>query len=123
MVISTVAHLYTPPPAPLRGTALKATVTRLQEVVGASSWSIFKPRYGWPLGSDVNVWPDMNGPLGCIWVFTLPRSLIAGRIEKDAYKKTRVRIYMEDYVPAQSPTLRVRDEIIYKRDILSYGKS
>jgi len=117
MGISMVAHLYLPPPQPLRGTGLKRTVTKLQEVVSSSSWSIFRPRYGWPSGPDVNVWPNMDGPLGCIRIFTLPKSLVAGRVQKDAYKKTRVRIHVEDYAPAGMPTLRPTDDIIYERDI------
>jgi len=40
-----------------------------------------------------------------------------GRVQKDAYKKTRVRIYTEDYTPAKLPTLRRQDTIIYKWDI------
>jgi len=39
----------------------------------------------------------MNRLLGCVRVFTLLKSLIAGQIEKDTYKKTRVHTYMEDY--------------------------
>jgi len=64
--MSTVAHIYLPPPVPLRGTGLKKAVSRLQAAIGASSWSIFRPEYGWPTGPDVNVWPKMDGPLGCI---------------------------------------------------------
>jgi len=115
--INTVAHLYLPPPLPLQGTGLKKTVRRLQEAMGSSSWSIFRPWYGWPSGPDVNVWPNMDGPLGCIRVFTLPKSLVAGRVQKDAYKKTRVRVYMEDYTPASLPLSRQVENIIYKRDI------
>jgi len=117
MGISMVAHLYLPPPMPLWGTGLWKTVTRMQEVVGTSCWSIFKPRYGWPLGPDVNVWPNMDGPLGCIRIFTLPKSLITGRIEKDTYKKTRVCVYVEDYAPVQALAPRATGEIIYERDI------
>jgi len=117
MGINTVAQLYLPPPTPLWGTGLKKTVTKLQEAVGASSWSIFRPSYNWPLGTDVNVWPNMDGPLGCIQVFTLPKSLIAGRIVRDAYKKTRVRAYTEDYTPSYLPDPRTLMGIIYDRDI------
>jgi len=59
----------------------------------------------------------MNGPLGCIRTFTLPKSLVSGRIIKDTYKKTRVRVYNEEYTPACMPTARVADEIVYDRDI------
>jgi len=117
MGINTVAHLYLPPPLPLQGTGLKKMVTKLQEAVGSSSWSIFRPRYGWPSGPDMNVWPNMDGPLGCIRVFMLPKSLVAGRVQKDAYKKTRVRVYMEDYAPANIPVSRTAEVIVYDRDI------
>jgi len=115
--IQTVAHLYTPPPVLLRGTGLKKMVSWLQEAVSTSSWSVFCPQYGWPLDTDVNVWPDMNGPLGCVQIFTLPKSLVSRRIIKDAYKKTRVCVYNEDYTPAQAPVPRTTDSIIYNRDI------
>jgi len=115
--IRTVAHLYTPPPVPLRSTGLKKTVSRLQEAVGASSWSIFRPRYGWSIDPGINVWPDMDGPLGCVRIFTLPKSLVSGRVIRDAYKKTRVRVYNEDYTPAKAPVLRAADDIVYDRDI------
>jgi len=115
--IRTVGQLYTPPPVPLRGTGLKKTVAHLRNAVGASSWSIFCPRYGWPLGDDINVWLNMDGPLGCIRTFTLPKSLVSGRIIKDAYKKTRVCVYNEEYTPARMPTTRAADKIIYDRDI------
>jgi len=59
----------------------------------------------------------MDGPLGCIRVFTLPKSLIAGRVQKDAYKKTRVRVYMEDYTRADLPISRSAEDIVYERDI------
>jgi len=112
MGISTVNHLYLPPPVPLRGTGLKKTITKLQAAVSTSSWSILRPR--WPVGPDVNIWPNMDRPLGCIRVFTLPKSLIAGRVVRDAYKKTRVR---EDYAPATVPTPQHTKDIIYEQDI------
>ena len=96
---------------------MKKTVARLQEAVSSSSWSIFRPQYSWPSGPDVNGWPNMDGPLGCIRVFTLPKSLVAGRVQKDAYKKTRVRVYMEDYAPVDLPTGRSTEDVIYERDI------
>jgi len=89
----------------------------MQREVGASSWSILKPHLGWPTGTDVNIWPKMDGPLGCVRIFTIPRSLIAGRIVKDTYKASRVRIYTEEYTPSASPTPRTAGEIIYDRDI------
>ena len=112
-----MAHLYLPPPLPLRGMGLKRTVTKLQEAVSSSSWSIFRPQYGWPLGPDVNVWPSMDGPLGCVRIFTLPKSLVAGRVQRDAYKKTRIRVHTEDYTPASMPDSRHAEGIIYDRDI------
>jgi len=65
----------------------------------------------------VNVWPDMSGPLGCIRVFTAPRSIITGRIIRDAYKKSRVRVPMKDYTPPARAQPRLRDMIIYDEDI------
>jgi len=66
---------------------------------------------------SVNVWPKMNGPLGCIRVFTAPKLIIVGRVVKDAYKKTRVRDHMVDYAPTTPPATRRTDPIIYERDI------
>jgi len=59
----------------------------------------------------------MNGPLGCIRIFTLPRSMISGRIIRDAYKKDRVCVFTKDYALAQAPTPRTVRNIIYDRDI------
>ena len=50
-------------------------------------------------------------------MFTLPKSLIHGRIIKDAYKKTRVRMYVEDYIPSSTPIPRPAENIIYDEDI------
>jgi len=113
--VSTVGHLYEP--TPLRGMGLKKTVARLKEAVSASPWSIFWTPCSQLVGPEVNIWPSMDGPLGCIQIFTLPRSIVAGRIVKDAYKKTRVRIYMEDYTLAKTQAVRHASNIIYEQDI------
>ena len=59
----------------------------------------------------------MDGPLGCVRVFTAPRSIIVGRTVKDAYKRTRVQAPMEDYTPASAPAPRVASGIVYEWDI------
>jgi len=66
---------------------------------------------------SVNVWPNMDGPLGCVRIFTAPKSIIVGRVVKDAYKKPRVRDHMIDYTPAVPPSPRQADPIVYDRDI------
>ena len=110
-----VVHLYAPPA--LRGTGLKKTVTAMKELVHASSWSPLRNLGATGVHPSVNVWPSMNGPLGCVRAFTAPKSIIAGRIIKDAYKKTRVRVHMENYTPAKPPVARRVDSIVYERDI------
>ena len=110
-----VVHLYAPPP--LRGTGLKKTVTAMKELTHASSWSPLRNLGALGTHTSVNIWPSMDGPLGCIRIFTAPKSLIAGRVIKDAYKKTRVRDHMIDYTPAAPPTSRRADPIIYRRDV------
>jgi len=110
-----VVHLYAPPA--LRGTGLKKTVSAMKELIHASSWSPLRNLGAAGVHSSVNVWPDMDGPLGCIRVFTAPKSLVVGRVVKDAYKKTRVRDYMVDYAPAALPTTRRVESIVYERDI------
>jgi len=101
-----VVHLYTPPA--LRGTGLKKTVTAMKEQVHTSSWSPLRNLGATGVHPSANVWPGMDGPLGCVRVFTAPKSIIAGQIVKDAYKKTRVRDHMVDYTPAALPTARYR---------------
>ena len=59
----------------------------------------------------------MSGPLGCVRIFMLPRSLIAGRITRDAYKRKKVCVHVEDYYPARIATSRTLSDIIYDRDI------
>ena len=113
--VSKVIHLYAPPP--LRGTGLKRTVSAMKELVHASSWSPLRNLGASGTHPGVNVWPEMNGPLGCIRIFTAPKSLIVGRVIKDAYKKTRVRHHMVDYAPTKAPALRRTDPIVYERDI------
>jgi len=110
-----VIHLYAPPA--LRGTGLKKTVSALKELVHASSWSPLRNLGAAGVHPSANIWPNMDGPLGCVRVFTAPKSIIAGRIVKDAYKKTRVRDHMVDYVPAAPPVARQVDPITYDRDI------
>jgi len=110
-----VVHLYAPPA--LRGTGLKKTVSAMKELVHASSWSPLRNLGAAGVHPSVNVWPNMDGPLGCVRAFTAPKSIIAGRIVKDAYKKARVRDRMVDYTPAAPPTDRRADSIIYERDI------
>jgi len=46
-----------------------------------------------------------------------PKSIIIGRVVKDAYKWTRVRNHMVDYTPATTPAPRRKDPIIHDRDI------
>jgi len=110
-----VVHLYAPPA--LRGTGLKKTVTAMKEQVHASCWSPLRNLGAMEVHPSVNVWPSMDGPLGCIRIFTAPKSIIAGRVVTDAYKKTRVRDRMVDYTPATPPAARRADPIIYERDI------
>jgi len=113
--ISKVVHLYAPPP--LRGTGLTRTVKAMKEAVHTSAWSPLRNLRTEGECPSVNVWPDMNGPLGCVRVFTAPKSIIAGRVVKDAYKRTRVRAPMVDYLPSLPPTPRKADNIVYERDI------
>jgi len=113
--VTKVLHLYAPPP--LRGSGLKKTVGALKEAVHASSWSPL-----WNLRSEagrpgLNVWPDMDGPLGCVRAFTAPKSIITGRVVKDAYKRTRVCTHMVDYMPSKPPAARRADSIVYMRDV------
>jgi len=110
-----VLHLYAPPP--LRGTGLKKTVSAMKELVHASSWSPLRNMGALGTHPSVNIWPNMDGPLGCVRIFTAPKSIIVGRVIKDAYKKTRVRDHMVDYAPAALPTMRRTDSITYERDI------
>ena len=113
--IRKVIHLYAPPA--LRGTGLKKTVSAMKEQVHASSWSPLRNLGATGAHPSANIWPNMDGPLGCVRVFTAPKSIIAGRVVKDAYKKTRVRDYMVDYAPATPPATRRTESIVYERDI------
>ena len=115
--IKMAGHVWTTPPASVKGKGLQKVLKKLREGLGDSAWSIDRLMNIWQSGADVNMWPNMNRPLGCIRAFTLPRSMILGRIVRDMYKKTRVRVYAEDYTPALTPTLRDTREIIYNRDI------
>jgi len=110
-----VVHLYAPPP--LRGTGLKKTVSAMKELVHTSSWSPLRNLGALGTHPSVNVWPNMDGPLGCVRIFTAPKSIIVGRITKDAYKRTRVRDHMVEYTPAAPPAARRADSITYERDI------
>jgi len=110
-----VLHLYAPPP--LRGTGLKKTVSAMKELVHASSWSPLRNLGALGTHPSVHVWPSMNGPLGCVRVFTAPRSIIVGRVVKDAYKRSRVRDHMVEYTPAAPPAVRGSGSIIIERDI------
>jgi len=110
-----VVHLYAPPA--LRGMGLKKTVSAMKELVHASSWSPLRNLGAANVHSSANVWPNMNGPLGCIRIFTAPKSIIAGRIVKDTYKAARVRVHMIDYTPAAPPVTRRADPIVYDDDV------
>jgi len=110
-----VVHLYAPPP--LRGTGLKKTVSAMKELIHASSWSPLRHMGALHTHPSTNVWPNMDGPLGCVRIFTAPKSIIVGRVVKDVYKRTRVRNHMVDYTPAALPSSRHADHIIYDRDI------
>ena len=113
--VSRVAHLYTPPP--MRGTGLGKTLSTMREAMETSTWSPLE-KYGCGTkNAHVNVWPSMTGPLGCIQAFTAPRSLIMGRIVRDAYKVSRVRLPKEDYVPVARVSSRPQESIEYDKDI------
>ena len=113
--VSNITHLYAPPP--LRGMGLKRTVKVMKEAIHASSWSPLRNASAMHAHGSANIWPAMNGPLGCVRVFMAPRSIIMGRIVKDAYKRTRVRHHMEEYAPAAPPAHRTADAIVYEQDI------
>ena len=110
-----VLHLYAPPA--LRGTGLKRTVSAMKELVHTSSWSPLRNLGAAGVHPSVNIWPNMDGPMGCVRVFTAPKSIIAGRVVKDAYKKTRVRNPMVDYSPAALPAARRAEPAVFERDI------
>jgi len=113
--VKRVGQLYQPPA--LRGMGLSKTVTSMKAVVHETNWSPHIRNNGCLVDPSVNVWPNMDGPLGCVRVFTAPRSIVAGRVVKDAYKATRVRVAVDDYKPASRPVMRVPDEIVYEWDI------
>jgi len=89
----------------------------MKELLHTSSWSPLRNLGALGVHPSVNIWPGMDGPLGCVRIFTAPKSIIAGRVIKDAYKKTRVRDHMVDYTPALPPATRLTDPIVYERDI------
>jgi len=113
--VTKVIHLYAHPP--LRGTGLIKTVKAMKEMLHTSAWSPLRNLGAAGSHPSVNIWPNMDGPLGCVRVFTAPKSIVTGRIIRDAYKRTRVRNHMDDYTPAILPAARRADEIIYNRDI------
>jgi len=89
----------------------------MKALVHDSSWSPLRNLGALGTHPSVNIWPNMDGPLGCVRVFTAPRSIVVGRIVKDAYKRTRVRSHMVEYTPARPPAIRRADSIIHDRDI------
>ena len=89
----------------------------LKEAVGKTNWSPHQKQDDIPQAPLVNIWPNMNGPLGCIRMFTAPRSIIVGWVVKDAYKASRVRIPILDFKPALPPLPRMPDGIVYARDV------
>jgi len=113
--VKKVIHLYAPPP--LRGSGLKKTVTAMRSAIESSAWSPLANYGSGRRDPSINIWPDMTNPMGCVRVFTAPRSMVSGRIVKDAYKASRVRIHMEEYVPVEKAVLRRRDDIVYSNDI------
>jgi len=114
--VKKVVHLYAPPP-PLRGTGLGKTLAAIKGAVESSTWSPLENYGSGPRNAHINIWPDMSGPLGCIRVFTAPQSIITGRIVRDAYKASRVRIPMEDYTPPVRTHLRQRNMVVYDGDV------
>lgn len=110
-------QLHSTPTNTVKGKGLWKVLVGLKEQLNNSTWSVTQPSYAWRLGEEVNVWPNMDGPLGCVRILTLPRSMIAGRIVRDAYKALRVRAFTEDYFPRPPPTSQICDDITYDRDI------
>jgi len=117
MGIKTVGQLYSTPADTIDQEDLHGVLMKLRVLLESSTWSITRPYYAWRTGDEVNVWPNMDGPLGCIRMFTLPRSIISGRIVRDAYKVARLHTHTEDYVLRTMPTPRRAEEIIYARNI------
>jgi len=113
--VKKVVHLYAPPP--LQGTGLGKTISAMKNAIENSTWSPLENYGSGPKNTHVNIWPGMMGPLGCIRVFTAPRSIIAGRMIRDAYKASRVRIPMEDYTPVVRAHPCLCDAIVYDKDI------
>jgi len=68
--VKTVAQLFHAP-IPLRGTGLMKVMKKLRIQVVESSWSLDAGKNTWRVGSDLRVWPTMDGPLGCVqWLIT-----------------------------------------------------
>ena len=83
----------------MRGTGLSKTLSAMKDAIGSSTWSPLENYGSGPKSAHVNIWPNMAGPLGCVRVFTAPCSIIVGRMVRDAYKASRVRLPKEDYTP------------------------
>jgi len=113
--VSKVIHIYAPPP--LRGTGLGKTLSAMREAIESSAWSPLVNYGSGMRNPHVNVWPDMTGPLGCVRIFTAPRSIIMGRMVRDAYRASRVRHPREDYTQIARTHARPREDIIYGRDV------
>jgi len=89
----------------------------MRKAVEGSTWSPLENYGSGPKNASVNVWPNMTGPLGCVRVFTAPRSIITGRAVWDAYKASRVRLPKEDYAPIMRVCSRPQEAIVYDKDI------
>ena len=113
--VTKVVHLYAPPRT--KGTGLGKTLSALKNDVEGSTWSPLANYGSGPRSNHINIWPKMSGPLGCVRVFTAPRSIIAGRKVRDAYKASRVRRPMEEYTAAKRLHTRPLDAIVYERDV------
>jgi len=62
--VSKVIHLYAPPP--MHGTSLGKTLHTMRQAVESSAWSPLENYGSGPRDKSINVWPNMDGPLGCV---------------------------------------------------------
>jgi len=99
--VRSMGDVFSPPVAATDHREGLRVLEMVREKMSSSAWSPSRAHYSFPPSDSVLVWPAMNGPLGCIRVFT-DVSLLTTAVQVRVATKARARLLGEAPVARRS---------------------
>jgi len=99
--VKSMGDVFSPPVAATNHKEGLRVLCMVQEKMSSSAWSPGRVHCSFPPDDSVLVWPAMNGPLGCVRVFT-DNSLLTTAVQVRVASKARARLLGEAPVARRS---------------------